>query len=209
MVQNDYCYGHFCGIRNQVRLPTLSLSCGCIDAACTSPRKLSLLPLIASTTTEACSLPLWSKETDVRPLRGLCYALPPLHRLSRFPFHSIRVYSPTILATPFVCRAPTLFSAPPVFVFTYIAHFLPPLEWPFCQDILITGVSPDPTTCSRSGSQKRTSSSQSRFSYFHLFYLFPYCHTGDNTYLSVNHIENVILILFFCTSHPNTSTNGQ
>ena len=142
MVQNGYCYGHFCGIRNQVRLPTLSLSCGCIDAACTSPRKLSLLPLIASTTTEACSLPESLSGQRKRMLglsedSALCSATSP-------PFHSIRVYSPHYIGNALCLQsANTVLCSARLCVHLY-RTFLATVEWPFCQDILITGVSPDP-----------------------------------------------------------------
>ena len=87
MVHNDYFYGHFCWIRNQVRLPTLSLSCGSMDAACTSPRKLSLLPLIASTTTEACSLPesLSGQRKRMLGLSEDCAMLRHLSPVSLYP----------------------------------------------------------------------------------------------------------------------------
>ena len=121
-----------------------------------------------------------------------------LSRISR-PSHSIRVYSPTILATLFVCTAPTLLRPS---LCSLISHISCHRVEPFCQDILITGVTPD-ATCS--------SGSQSPFSCFPLppVLPLPYCHTDDNTYLSVDHIETVILklclIIPSCLAVQNSS----
>ena len=110
------------------------------------PRKLSLLPLIGSTT-QACSLPenLSGQRKRMLPTRHLCL-------ISRLPLpsHSIHgVYSPQHWQRPLSaqCQHSSLLHCS-ARLCSLISHIS--CVAPFCRDILITGVSPDPTCSSQS-----------------------------------------------------------
>ena len=171
-------------------MPTLSKSVGC---CLRFTRKLSLLPLIASTT-QACSLPESLSGQRKRMLGLYSCAVHHLCLISRLCLsllsHSIRVYSPLHWQRPLSaqCQHCSLLLHCSARLCSLISHISCGEPSIFCQDILITAVTPDPTC-----------SSQSRLSYFLLPPMLapvlplPYCHTGDNTYLSGNHIETVII----------------